>query len=53
MWDTWPKIWGRLSKTLGSGADFKIPSTKMAKNGKIKPFLMPIYAIIEYKNVQG
>ena len=25
MWDTWPKILGRLSKTLGSGAYFKIP----------------------------
>ena len=25
MWYTLPKIWGRLSKTLGSGAYFKIP----------------------------
>ena len=34
-WNTLPKIWGRLSKTLGSGAYFKILSPKMAKNGKI------------------
>ena len=26
MWDTCPKIWGRLSKIFGSGAYFKIPS---------------------------
>ena len=48
MWDAWPKIWERLSKTLGSGAYFKVPSPKMAKNGNITPFLMPIYAILHY-----
>ena len=29
MWDIWPKIWGRLSKSLGSGVYFKLPYFSM------------------------
>ena len=52
MWYTWPKIWGRLSKILGSGGYFKVPSPKMAKNSKITPFLTPTYATLHHHRIK-